>query len=244
MYVGYSICMADKNITLYFSTWQTYDACPQRFLWQKGWDGIDCGGGVGKKKPVPIKESKHHAVMGQVIQKVIEDMYNDELWKYPKGLHERLLDRVEQEFNKEMERNYIDWQMAQPRGEMLQICKDGVSGYLKTMKANKLLGSYNKAEELLLGWVDKYTAIGGRADLIIQREDVGVMILDGKNSKEKGKYTTPEQLKWYALCYYLSYGKMPDKLGFVYYRFPYDEATGSTGIDWVEYSGQSGDYQP
>jgi hypothetical protein len=82
----------------------------------------------------------------------------------------------------------------------------------------------------LIGYINKYTPIGGRADLIIRREDSGVTILDGKNSKryKDGRggsmtYTNPDQLRWYALCYYLAYKKLPDRLGFVYYRYPYGD---------------------
>jgi hypothetical protein len=36
-------------------------------------------------------------------------------------------------------------------------------------------------------------------------------------------YTDPDQLRWYALCFYLSYRRMPDRLGFVYFRYPYGQ---------------------
>lgn len=228
--------MPGPNFTMYWSNLELYEKCPQQFLWSRGWEGIDVGGGPGKRKPLPVQDSRHHSVMGTVIQKVIEDMYNDELWKHPKGLVDTLLTKLDREFNFEVERNYIDWKIATPRDEMLEICKNGVLGFMQTMKHNRLLGTYARAEVDLLGWIDKDNPVGGRADLIIRRDDVGVMILDGKNSKEKGKYTDPDQLRWYALCYFLAYNQFPDKLGFVYYRYPYNPETGDSGIDWVEFT--------
>lgn len=226
--------------TLYYSPFYNYEKCPQLFLWSRGWEDIDVGGGPGRRKPVPVQSSKHHSIMGTVIQKVIEDMYNNELWRDPKTLVSALMKILDYEFNRELSRNYVDWSQSPSRAELYQTCYDGVIGYLKTMKANRLLGPYARAEVLLLGHADKNTLIGGRADMIIRRDDTGVTILDGKNSKDKGKYTSPDQVRWYALCYFLMYNKLPDRVGFVYYRYPNGtvraDGTIDEGIDWVPFN--------
>jgi hypothetical protein len=235
-----------RPFTLYWSSLDKYEKCPQSFLWGRGWGAIDCGGGPGRKKPKPLKKSRHHAVMGIVIAEVLEDLYNHELWKSPEGLSQRLTELTDEKFKLECARNYIDWRIAPSKTEMLTVCTDGVLGFLKTLKQNRLLGPYAKAEVDLVAYVNKYTPIGGRADLIIRRDDTGISILDGKNSKAKGKYTDPDQLRWYALCFYLAYRVMPDRLGFTYFRYPAGmpvldddgNETGETetGVDWVEFS--------
>jgi len=250
-----------REFTLYWSSLAKYEDCPQNFLWSKGWGAIDVGGGPGRKKPKPFQKSWHHALMGVVIQWVIERFYNDELWKLlsKDQLIERLLEMCEQNFKLEAARNYIDWRQAPPREEMLEVIKAGVLGYMKTMKAHRLIGPYSKAEQDMVAYANKYTPIGGRADLIVKREDTGVTIIDGKNSRryKDGKgglmtYTDPDQLRWYALCFYLCYKQMPDRLGFCYYRYPYgatvldvdgkpvldDEGNEvkEEGIEWVECS--------
>ena len=70
-----------RRFTLYWSSLERYEQCPQKFLWYRGWGVIDVGGGPGNKKPKPKRSSEHHAVMGKVIQAVIEDLYNEEWWK-------------------------------------------------------------------------------------------------------------------------------------------------------------------
>lgn len=235
-----------RPFTLYWSSLDKYEKCPQSFLWSRGWGAIDCGGGPGRRKPKPLKDSRHHAVMGIVIAAVVEDLYNHELWKHPEGLKERLIKLTEEKFKLEVARNYIDWRRSPSRAEMLKTCTDGILGFVRTLKANRLLGPYAKSEVDLVAYVNKYTPIGGRADIIVRRDDTGVMILDGKNSKSKGKYTDPDQLRWYALCFYLAYRSMPSKLGFIYFRYPHgtpildDEGneTGDveTGVDWVDFS--------
>lgn len=217
---------------------------------------IDVGGGMGRPKPKPLKKSEHHAVMGTVIQAVIERFYNDELWNAmaPLMLRDRLMELADEHMKLELARRFVDWRLAgMTPEEMKQGIKDGIMGYMRTMKQHRFLGPYAKAEVDLVAYVNNWTPIGGRADVIFRRDDTGTTILDGKNSRryKDGKgglmtYTDPDQLRWYALCFYLAYNKNPDRLGFVYYRYPFGNPvldgdgnpTGETepGVDWVPFT--------
>ena len=236
----------NQQSTLYWSHLKAFEECPQQFLWRKGWDGVDCGGGPGNPKPRPPQDSRHHAVMGIAIQYAIEKMYNDELYRDPKNLSRILLTLVEREFDRLVSkpRNKIDYSQARmTRADMVEVCREGVVGYLQTMKDHRFLGPYAKAEVDLLGWIDKWNPIGGRADTIVRRDDTGVTIIDGKNTKHKMKYTDPDQLRWYALLFKLAYKVMPSRLVYAWYRFPagkvtYDESGGEileTGVEWIEF---------
>lgn len=221
--------MSKRRFTLYWSSMTTYEGCPQSFLWGRGWGTIDVGGGPGRPKPRPVESSRHHAVMGIVLADFWEALYNNEEWKHPVGLVDRLLERARKCFDKELLSNFVDWRLAPTRDELWETIEQGIRGYLRTMKAHKLLGPYARSEVDLTCYIDKYTPIGGRADLIIRRDDTGITILDGKNSKRykdrKTKklitYTDPDQLRWYALCFFLTYRRLPDRLGFVYFRYPH-----------------------
>lgn len=225
--------------TLYWSHLSDYEKCPQKYLWGYGWDGIDVGDGPGRRKPKPQDKSAHHAVMGIVIQGVLEDFYNKYLWKHPAGLPDMLVRLTREKLSSTLAKPkfYIDWQAAGSYEELEQVCIDGVLGYLKTMKHHKFLSDkYAKSEVELFGYVDKYLPLGGRADFIIRRDDTGITMLDGKNSQTKMKYTDPDQLRWYALTFALGYGKFPDRLGFVWFRYPYEEGTEETGVDWIDFT--------
>jgi len=179
--------------------------------------------------------------MGKVIQKVVERLYNEQHYMDPARLRIRLEAMVEREFERILRKTYLDTRM--PKSEMKKVCHDGVQGYLRTMKAHKLLGTYARAEVHLLGWIKKWTKVGGYADMIIRREDNGVTILDGKNTKNKDS-ANPDQLRFYALLFWLSYRELPDRLGFVWYRYPHGTETpnedGSTtleeGVTWVPFT--------
>ncbi len=237
-----------RKFTLYWSNLELYEKCPQAFLWKRGWGDIDVGGGPGRPKPDPVRSSRHHAVMGLVIGNILERLYNDELWRNPDQLLERLLPMVEKEWDRTASKpkNWVDYRVSGTRADLVKVCKDGVRGFLRTMKAHKLLGEYARCEVELLGYIDKYNPVGGRADLIIRRQDTGVRILDGKNAMSKGKYTDPDQLRWYAMLFYLAYRELPSQLGFIYFRYPYGtpilgedgQPTGEveSGIDWVPFT--------
>lgn len=238
----------DEKSTLYWTALSTYEGCPQKFLWSYGWGSIDLGNGPGEPKKVPVKRSAHHALMGIVIQAVLEKMYNEELYRDPKNLSQNLLEMVEREWlrHSQKPRNWIDVREAgMSEEEMVQVCRDGVLGYLRTMKAHKLIGPYAKSEVKLIGWVDKWLSVGGKADFIIRRDDTGVTILDGKNSKHKLGGVDPDQLRWYAMVFKLAYRQPVDRLGFVWFRFPYgmeklnpqtDTLEIEQGVDWVPFT--------
>jgi len=227
--------MARKFKTMYWSSFEMYINCPQRFLWKKGWEDIDLGYGVGEPIPSPKEDSMHHAIMGIALAKGMEDLYNLELWRDPTTLREKLEDIVAKELQYQISRKYVDWRKTSHE-EMLKICLDGIRGYLRTMKHNKLLGEYARSEVDMVIDLGDNCPIGGRADLVIRRGDE-IGIYDGKNSKSKGKYTSPDQLRWYGLLYQGCEGVIPNKLGFVYFRYPYGHPTedGESIEQGVEY---------
>jgi len=134
-----------RDFTLYWSSLDKYEKCPQSFLWGRGWGAIDVGGGPGRKKPLPVKKSRHHAVMGIVLASVVEDLYNHELWKEPETLKQRLTELTEEKFKLECARNFVDWRIAPSKAEMLTVCVDGILGYIRTLKANRFLGPYARS---------------------------------------------------------------------------------------------------
>ena len=227
--------MARREFTLYWSSLELYETCPQKYLWSRGWATLDVGGGLGRPKPVPVKSSDHHRAMGIALAKVVEDFYNLEMWRDTSGLADRLADRVEKELVIELARGFVDYRLAPSKAEMIKICRDGAVGFLRTLKYDRLLGAYARAEVTLVGRVDANTPIGGRPDIVLHRDDSGISILDGKNSQSKGKYTDPDQLRWYALCYRLVHNVLPARLGFIYFRYPADPAAGVSGVDWVPF---------
>lgn len=225
-----------KPRPMYWSHLSAYEGCPQQYLWYYGWGDIDLGRGPGRGKLKPQDKSGHHAVMGITIQAVLEDFYNKEFWKEREGLRDRLVKLTRDKLATICAKHYINWKETSYE-EMEQTCIAGVLGFLKTMKQHKLLGAYARSEVELFGHAESWLPLAGRADFVIRREDsFGIRLLDGKNSATKLKYVDPDQLRWYALAFYLSYHQLPSQVGFIWFRFPFDVETGEDGIDWVDFT--------
>ncbi len=226
-----------RPFTLHWSNLTKYEKCGQGFLWSRGWEDIDLGGGPGKKKPVTTPKSREYACMGIAIQAILEDLYNKTMWKHPHGLAQRLEQAVLLEFERLVDSEYIDWENAFiTKTEAREMCAKAVVGFLDTMKHNRLLGPYARSEVGLYSKIDDFP-VGGKVDFLIRRDD-GIMILDGKNSRDTKSATRqskndPDQLRWYALCFLLKYGRLPDRIGYVWYQHPHDSKTGEQGVEWV-----------
>jgi CRISPR/Cas system-associated exonuclease Cas4 (RecB family) len=152
------------------------------------------------------------------------------------ALFRKLTELTNEKFDRRVTRTFIDFKESPSLAELRQVCLDGVLNYPRTMAKHRLLGDYAKSEVDLTGWIDQYNKVGGKADILIRRSDTGITIMDGKNSAHKKKYLNPDQLRWYALCFYRAFSEYPDRLGYIYWRFPYDKETGEDGVEWIEYT--------
>jgi hypothetical protein len=235
---------------IYWVHFSTYEQCPQLFLWDFGWDGVDLGQGPGKpKKFEGFVDSRHRQVMGTVIGKAIEKLYAEEAYKNPGGPLEVLEPFVEREWVRQAlkESNPISYEKAgKSAEELIEECKKGVRGYLQTMRQHRLLGPFTKAEFWMSGKLNRWLDVAGIADLLVKREDTGVTILDFKDTPHKMKFTDPDQIRWYGLVFWRAYGQLPDRLGFVWLRFPAGMKTRAangalseeSGIEWVSFDQQ------
>jgi len=207
---------------LYWSNVKMMKECPQRFLWTKGHKDHDLGQGLGKPKPLPPEEmrsSEHHLLMGTVLSKVVEYVYNHEYWRQPETLLQKAEEIARTEFLEEEKRYYCLWTYM-TRDEAIQTCAEGAKNFIRIMKDNRLLGPWNKSELRMTPTLNNYVSVCGIADLVFRDKQGRIHILDGKNASTPGKYEDPDQLRWYALAFSLQYGKIPDRLGFFYFRYP------------------------
>lgn len=208
---------------LYWSHLKMMRECPQKFLWTKGHPNHDLGNGHGKPKSLPPEEqrsSEHHLLMGSVLAKASEDFYKHEIWKegFDKAAP-KLEEIVRKEFVYQEQERYCLWNYM-TRDECIDICVTGVLNFLKIVHENKLLGRQNFPEYRMTPSVNKYFNACGIVDLIYKDKEDKLHILDGKNASTPGKYEDPDQLRWYALCFRLQFGKLPDRIGFYYFRYP------------------------
>ena len=211
------------------SGYKLFKTCPRHY-WHKYVD----------KTPLKWPDNKVNSLFGSIVGRVFEEFYSQRAWKQPKPLGFllsrtrdlalkvifaeeskggviRYKDKDSKANYESFEALYTDVREAIPRG-------------LLTIKENRFIGTEAEAEVKLDFRMENHI-IGGRADFVIRRFQVGdLVILDGKGSKWREKYVDNEQLLWYAMLHKLSRGVAPDKLAFVYWRFEGEEAVG-----WLPY---------
>jgi hypothetical protein len=114
------------------------------------------------------------------------------------------------------------------RDDLVADVRAAVPRGLATIKSHLLIGKSVQAELKLDSDIEGHR-VGGRADFVMKRipPHGDLVIIDGKGSRKRDRYTDDLQLQWYAMLYREKYGRLPDKTAFVYWHFD-----PPSNIDW------------
>lgn len=190
-------------------------------------------------KPLLTKlDNRVHMLYGDTVGKIFESFYADALWK--QNTTSSMLDRVKPTLqsvitNEIKKGGGFDWKdpALKKNGphsiqEVEAEIRETIPRGLRSVRHHRLLSLDAKAEVVLDTVVDGHK-LAGRADFIMRRlkPTNDLVIIDGKGSRWRDKYTNHRQLRWYALLYWLKFGVIPDQLGFLYWRFEPEES-----MDW------------
>jgi len=201
----------------------------------------------------PQPDNCVNALYGSTVGAIFEAFYNDFIWKKGKGAEKALLDLVEPTLGQIIKdettasgyrsAKIVTWKGLKGKGldpsanyesreELVADIRDSIPRGLLSIKFYRLLGPNARSEVKLNRKVRGHT-LGGRADFIINRlrPHRDLVIIDGKGSKYRDLYSDPNQLKWYAALYSLRNECLPDKLGFLYWRYGPPDS-----LDWIAFS--------
>lgn len=223
---------------LSYSGWKKYTDCAFLY-WLSYVAGID----------PPGVDDRLGSIYGSSVGKLFEDFFNEELYRRP-GSEQVVLSRVDSTVASVIKREtspnrgrpggVLLWKGKgpghNPKGMYPNVdalkadVRDGVSLGFRIIRFYRLLGAGARAEVKLDSVISGHM-IGGRADFIMVRVKPhgDEIILDGKGSKWREAYTDRKQLLWYALLFRAKNGRLPDNLGFVFWRYPPPKS-----VDWVE----------
>jgi len=177
---------------------------------------------------------------GEVVGKIFERFYRDKIWS-GSSVTSTLLDLVRPTIEEVMRRQIkkggvFDWEekglkpgnrsLEEVEAEIVETIPRGV----QSIKHHRLVGMEARAEVVLDTSVGRHR-LGGRADFIIRRvrPHSDLVLVDGKGSRWRDRYTDDRQLRWYAMLYQLKKGVVPDRLGFLFWRSKPEES-----VDWVD----------
>jgi hypothetical protein len=196
-------------------------------------------------------ENGINALYGSSIGTLFEAFYRDRLWRDPKCAA-RLQDLAESHLDAAIDDTtkkgrVIDWLDEKAnyhsKSEILKDLYETIPTGLQTIRQNRLVGPRMEPELKLDHKFGSYI-MGGRSDFVIQRVPPynDLVILDGKGSKHRDKYVDGQplkkgekaegvQLKWYAVLYRARRRVIPDKLGYIFWRF-----SGELALEWIPFS--------
>ena len=214
---------------LSYSGFHKNEECPKSY-----WHGYI------NKTQISAPDNRIGALYGSIVGGVFENFYTQRVWRSPKPA-DTLLGMVDEVTNKvvrdSLKKGVLNWKDPKYKkngphsmDEVLDLVKKSIPNGLDIIRRHKLVGTDAKAE-LKLDTVINGSKIGGRSDFVMTRISPhdDLIIVDGKGSMHRDKYVDNRQLLWYAMLYRKNFnGRIPDKLGFLYWREEPD-----TSIDWV-----------
>lgn len=201
------------------------------------------------KFEVDAPDDRLGSIYGSTVGRLFEKFYNEKAWRdpYPQALVMSQVDATLDAVLKEetspsrlrkagvlLWRDPADSKARSTtyanREEIASDVRDAVSRGFHIIRQHRLLGPRAEAEVKLDSDIEGHR-IGGRADFIIRRTAPhhDLVILDGKGSRYRDKYVDVKQLLWYSMLLREKEGVLPDRVGFVFWRFDAQEA-----VDWFD----------
>lgn len=209
---------------LSYSGFKKYLECPLQYYHQ-----------YIAKTPLPEPDNRVGMLFGSTIGLIFEEFYTHKVWEVKNpvsALRERAkpaFDRILAEerrrggvFDYKGNRDYKNHQ------DVLQDVLNRIPAGVQTIRRHWLVGSDAQAEVKLDNKFRGHT-LGGRLDFLMHRAPPcnDLVILDGKGSKHRDAYVSADQLYWYSMLYRSHHRAIPDRVGFIFWKFEGDEA-----VDW------------
>lgn len=191
------------------------------------------------------------SIFGIVIGLLFERFYRDKMWRLDRP-QEALSNLVDSTLSETLKKEVagtewrkggvLKWKgdaagqdphaLYATKEELAEDIREALDRGLRIIRLHRLVGPQTDTEVKLDTLIEGYK-IAGRADFILTRvaPDSDLVILDGKGSRHRDKYTSEVQLMWYAMLFKVHEKRLPDKLGFVYWRSDPKES-----LDWVNFT--------
>jgi hypothetical protein len=188
----------------------------------------------------PKPDNRVHMLYGDVVGRIFERFYVDKIWTRKVivptlvGLIKPTLNQVViQETSKGGQFNWKEKNLKDGTRSLSEIeneIEQAIPRGIRSIKKHRLV-SHDAGAEVVLDTMVDGCKVAGRADFVMRRPapNSDLVIVDGKGSRWRADHVNNRQLRWYALLYWLKTGVIPDRLGFLYWRFEPEES-----MDWFE----------
>jgi CRISPR/Cas system-associated exonuclease Cas4 (RecB family) len=212
-----------------YSGYNRYLGCPKDYYL----------GYIVKLAP-PEPDNRVHMLYGEAVGQIFEAFYVQQIWtkgNVYQDLHGMVKPTLSKIIAKETQRGGVfNWKEKglKPGTRSLEEVevevRETISRGLRAIKHHRLI-SRDAGAEVKLDQTIQGHRVGGRADFIMTRirPHGDLVIVDGKGSRYRHEYENERQLRWYAMLYWIKTGTIPDRLGFLYWRYEPDES-----MDWFK----------
>jgi hypothetical protein len=193
-----------------YSQLALYKQCPLKFYWTR----VD---------PQPeAQRDNRRAFIGWLLGEVVAKFYLDQWWRDPSTALAKMVADLPQRSVEITVRENLVWEPGE-REKWLDKATETLPKILAVIKEHQLLGPVMAVEygmTVQISGPPDDDKVHGRIDLVIQRMDGTLVVLDLKGGGTVGKFVSADQLRLYA-CGILSdprFARLPDKVGFWWAR--------------------------
>jgi hypothetical protein len=167
----------------------------------------------------PEKESKYFALYGLLVERFFKK-YTNEVAKTGRQLTDDNVKSVLKEIWKYvLDTNYVNWSEPWVKNTSEQIFDMAVADVIENMRKFTFWKDSRSEVTFNVHLKKSGDLITCRMDFVHEPQGGPIEILDGKGKMKIDADIDLDQLYFYALVYLLNKGRLPDKLGFLYYRF-------------------------
>jgi hypothetical protein len=192
---------------LSYSEYKVYIQCPMRYYKE-----------LHKVEP-PEQPSRYFMVYGLLMESFFK-IYSNVISK--KGIEltdEQVYGILRKLWTKILDENHVVWTDPWCRESSEHIFMSAYDDTIKNLNAFEFWKDAKSEISFEIVLKKSQDVLTCRMDYIVNNPDGTVEILDGKGTYKMDKTVDIEQLYFYALVYLLHYKKLPDKVGFLYYKF-------------------------
>jgi CRISPR/Cas system-associated exonuclease Cas4 (RecB family) len=194
-----------------YHKWKEYKECPKKFYLKN----------IKMASPT-ITINDYPRLYGRLIQKFFEMYCN--IWRYttPYIFPDIIRERMRILYDQLLQTTTVNWNSPICRLSQEEILERAVRDAITIMEAptlNMFLGT--KSEVTIEIQLKKGDVLNGRLDFLHRQpppNDHQVVLFEGKGTEKMGKADN-DQLLFYSLLYYFQFKKIPEEIGFFYFRF-------------------------
>lgn len=195
---------------LHYHSWRSYQDCPKQYFLK-----------YRKKVQPTVPINDYFTLYGKLMEKFFINFSTHWKFETPYMTPNRIREKIEGLWEFLEYSSIIDWSAPFAKLSAEDIIDQAFQDTCTIMDSHNQNYFLNTKSEVEIKATTKNgVELVGRLDFLYNHPlSNSVMIFDGKGTKHVGKYVSEDQLLFYALLYLFHYKRLPDELGFFYYRF-------------------------